>query len=245
MDRKVSKMVLDGEEFSISEDGKHIKGKNRDYSEEDFHKEEGRKILFLVAPKEVAKDGVVYGFSDEEKMEKWLKEKDLLDKHKEHKELMKKIRRERSPEEREKIKEYQIKFVNKDTENFKKILKEHNLKPEQIQEVEDILKDYDPHFKQKPRSLYLYDYIWFGGAVIKLRGGHQYCGKRYALSYPDLGAFKFDNKANSLILNCGSYAYLYTDKWYGGARLSVYGNLLDLNFFWAHWRNSISSAIVY
>ncbi len=216
-----------------------------DYSEEDFQKEVGKKIPFLVASREAAKDGIVYGFSDEEKMEKWLKEKNLLEEHEKHKELMKKIKKERSPEDPEKIKQYQIKQVKKDTENFKKFLEKHNLKQEQIQEIEDILKDYDPHFKQKPRSLYLYDYVWYGGTVIKLRGGDQYCGKRYAISCPDLGLFNFDNKTNSVKLNCGSYAYLYTDKWYGGACLYIWCNLVDLNFFWSFWRNSISSVIVY
>lgn len=245
MEKRISKIILDGEEFSISEDGKQIKGKKKDYSEEDFHKEVGKNIPFLVAPQEAAKDGIVYGFSDEEKMEKWLKEKNLFEEHEKHKELMKKIKKERSPEELEKIEQYQTKQVKKDTENFKKFLEKHKLKQEQIQEMEDILKDYDPHFKQKPRSLYLYDYVWYRGTYIKLRGGHQYCGKRYAIAYPNLGLFNFDNKANSVKLNCRSYAYLYTDKWYGGARLLVTSNLVDLNFFWVHWRNSISSAIVY
>ena len=65
-------MILDGEEFSISEDGKVIKGKEKEYSEEDFHKEKGKNTPFLIAPREAARDGIGYGFSDEEKLSRGL-----------------------------------------------------------------------------------------------------------------------------------------------------------------------------
>ncbi len=245
MAKEISKMILDGEEYSISEDQKHITGPKKKYTQEDFKEEKGKKIPFLIAPPETAKDGIIYGFSDEEKMEKWLKEKNLFKEHEKHKELMKKIKKERSPEELEKIKQYQIKQVEKDTKKFTEILEKHNLKPEQIDELEKLSEDYDPHFKQKPRSLYLYDRVWWGGLYIKLRGGHQYCGKRYSIAYPDLGYFGFDNKASSLKINCSSYGYIYTDKWYKGAYFYFWVNLHDLNFWGWGFGNSISSAIVY
>lgn len=178
-------------------------------------------------------------------MENWLKERNLFKEHEKHKELVKRIKRKRSPEEFEKIKQYQIKLVKKDTDEFMKFLEKHNLKQDQIQEIEDILKDYDPHFKQRPRSCYLYDYIWYGGSVLKLRSGYQYCGTRYAMAYPDLGVFNFDNKANSVKFNCNSYAYLYAGKNYEKPYLKLSGNLVDLNWTGSYWRNSISSAIVY
>lgn len=231
-------MILDGEEFSISEDRKQIKGKGKEYTIKDFQNEVGKKILFY----EAAEDGTVYGFSNEEKLEKWLKEKNLLDGYKKHKELMKKIKRKRSPEEDEKIKQYQIKQVEKDKANFKKILDKHNLKQDQVQEMENLLKeDYDPHFKQTHRSLYLYDYRWYQGSYIILRGGNQYCGTRYARSYPDLGSFNFDNKANSLKLSCNSHAYVYAGKNYEWPYLHIIWNIGDLS----NWLNSISSAVVY
>ena len=245
MDKEISKIILDGEEYSISEDRKHITGPKKKYTQEDFKEEMGKKIPFLIAPRESAKDGIIYGFSNEEKMEKWLKEKNKFEEYEREKELDKKLKRERSPEEREKIKQYQIKFVEKDTKNFKKLLEKHNLKPEQIDELEKLSEDYDPHFKQKPRSLYLYGRVWYGGPYIKLRGGHQYCGKRYKIAYPDLGYFGFDNKASSAKLNCGSYARLYTDKWYGGASLKIEWNWVDLNFWVWAFGNSVSSAKVW
>lgn len=250
MEKEILKLVLDGEEYSISEDKKNIIGPSKEYTLDEFREEKLKNIIMFAALKEVVKDGTVLGFSDEDKLEKWLKEKDLYEEHKKNKEHLEKVlKKERSPEEWEKIKQSQVKQVEKATTRYNNFLKKHNLRPDQLKEIrEKIEKEYDPFFPPKIHSLHLYDGFNYTGHHISLKGGYTYCGKGYPRYYPDFRTFNFNDKASSLILDCRSKAYIYQHITWGGTRLWVDTNLPNLR--WAWWwiggfDNKISSAIVY
>ena len=245
MKKDISKVIIDGEEYTLSEDKKRIKGPEKDYEAEEFKKEKGKDIPFFAAPKESEQDGKIYAFTTEEKFEKWLKDRDLLDQYKKDKELDKKFAKEKTSEEFEKIKKHQIKEVEEATEKYKKFLEKHKLKPEQHDEIQKVLENHDPHFERPTHSLYLHDYRWWGGAAIALKGGYTYCYARYPKYYPNLGWFGFDNRAESASLSCGSYAWLYSDSYYGGSQFLVLCNLGFFGFFWNCFGNSASSAKVY
>lgn len=245
MRKDILKIIVDEEEYSISEDKKHITSSKKKFTTEEFKEEIEKKIPFIAAPKEAETDGKIYAFSSEEKFEEWLKKKELYENYERHKELVKKLKKEKSPKEKEKIEMYQKKQVEEDTEKYKKFLEKNNLKHDQHEKIIEILEDQDSHFKKPLHSLYLFDGTWWTGAYIALAGGHQYCYKRYSRAYPDLGYFGFDNRAESASLSCGSYAYCYTDKWYGGARFYVGCNLVNFWFLFSYFGNSVSSAIVY
>lgn len=207
----------------------------------------GEKVRFVIVPFEAAKDGIAYGFSKEEKLEKWLKATKRFDKYKEEKELEKRLEKKRTPEEYEEIKQYQIRLVKKNTEKYKNFLEKHNLKPEETEKRKAILEDHNPYFKFKSHSVHLFDGIFFmlPWKNITLKGGHSYCGKRYYLDYPDLGIFNFDNKAESLIVDCGSYGTLFTDVNLRGAWCKFYTHIPNLDWLNYGFRNSISSVRVY
>ena len=153
----------------------------------------------------------------------------------------------------EKIKQSQIREVKKTTEKYENFLKKHKLKPEETEKRREILEDYDPFSKFKSHSVYLYDTFFFlpPWLFIGLKGGHSYCGKRYYRDYPDLGVFKdqngrgFDNRASSLIVDCGSYGTLYTDKNLKGAWMRFYTHIVSFDFATYSFNNSFSSARVY
>lgn len=256
MVKNILKFVIDGEDYSISEDRKNITSQKKKYTFEDFGEEKGGTISFIIVPREAAEDGTAYGFSTEEKLEKWLKATNRFDEYKREKEMEKRLKKERTPEMLEKIKQSQIKEVKKTTEKYENFLKQHNLKPEETKKRREILEDYDPFSKFKSHSLYLWDntffpFFRFPWLFIVLPGGHSYCGKRYYRDYPDLGIFKdqngkgFDNRASSLIVDCGSYGTLYTDKDLKGAWMRFYTNVWTLDFATYSFNNSFSSARVY
>ena len=245
MKKDISKVIIDGEEYTLSEDKKRIKGPEKDYEAEEFKKEKGKDIPFFAAPKESETDGKIYAFTTEEKFEEWLKDRKLLDQYKKDKELAKKFTKEKTPEDLEKIKKQQVKKVEEATEKYKKFLDKHKLKPDQHDEIQKVLEKHDPHYERPIHSLHLYDYTWWGGATVTLPGGYVYCYVRYPKYYPYLSWFGFDNRAESAKLTCGSYAYVYTDPYYKGARFYIGCNLAIFGFWWSYFGNSVSSAIVY
>ncbi len=253
MVKDISKFIIDGEEYSISEDRKQYIGPKKKFTAEDFRKEKGGKIQVIYVPREAAEDGTAFGFSDEEKLEKWLKDTNRFDEYQKMKELEKKLKRKRTPEEDEEIKQYQMKEVKRANQKYKKFLERHNLKPGELKKRREILEDHDPHFKFKSHSLYLFDGVMYmpPWVFVVLPGGHSYCGIRYSRAYPNLGYCKdifgkgFDNRASSLIIDCASYGKLFTDINYGGAWMYFATHVPTLDFATHSFNNSFSSAIVY
>lgn len=250
MKKEISKIVLDGEEFDITEDKETIKSSTKEFSKAEFRKEKGEKMKFFIVPPEAETEGTMYGFSNEEKFEEWLKEKDLLERYEKHKEVLKHVRKEKSKEEVEKIKQFQLKEVQVTTERYSKFLEKHNLKQDEFDKIKEVIEKQDPHFKPQKHSLYLYEHtLWWGRSIV-LPGGTWYwdwiflkCSPR---AYGDLRWFGFDNIASSLSL-CGSAsAYLYNEPWYRGACLIVFWHIANLHWVsGACFGDTISSAIVY
>lgn len=237
-------LILDGDKFEISEDKKHITGKGKKYTKDDFQKEKKDKFLFLEAPPERIGTGVVYGFSDESKYEKWLKDNNLDKTYEREKRMLEKVRRKLSTlstEEIEGIKQKQIKNVKATTEKYEKFLKKHNLKPGDTEKIEERLEEeYDP-FVGGSHTISLWDlpsYLGAGYAFV----GDWWAGKYY----PDLSYMNFDNKASSVRFYTSgpcSFAILFAGKNFTGAKLRVWFNLYSL--FWVFFENRASSLIVY
>ncbi len=242
MKKEVSIIIIDGKEYTASKDKKYIEGKEKNYKIEEFQKEKGRKIPIMVAPPETTKEGVVYGFSDEQKFEKWLKENKLDDGYDRHKKILEKARRELSSEKREKIKEQQIKEVKETTEKFEKFLREHNLKPDEFEKIEKLLEDeHDPYSKEHSHTLYLYDATWWQGVFWGLPGDYF-----FGRWYPDFRYFNCNDKASSLSTWFSRFANLYEHINYGGARLHAWVALADIHTIWGLWLgNRASSAVVF
>lgn len=265
MIKGITKIVVDGEEYSISEDRKDFKGAHRKYTFKEFKEEKGKKVPFIIVPREAAEDGTAYVFSNEEKLEKWLKHTNQFELYEEHKKWVERLKKKGPDEDPKRIKETQKIEIENATEKYLNFLKEHKLKPEDTKKKREILEDYDPFFKFEGHSLYLFDGINFEPPVAVFPGGHRYCGVRYPRFYPDLGSF--ENKASSLIFDCLSKAYLYTEPYYKldannkwvigddgkpmlnldwpGAWELFLINIPNLDFAKHGFGNSVSSALVY
>lgn len=235
-------MMLDGEEYILSDDKKSFKGKDKTYKVDDFKKEGLKKYPFSIIPPKEISEGIVYSFSNEQKYEQWLKEKNLSYIYEKIKKIKKKVQREKSPEDLEKIKKQQIKKVKEASEKFQKFLKKHNLKEGEIERIYELLEEeYDPELEEPGHSLQLFDKTWYGwtqpSKVLVLPGSWE------GVAYRDLGYYDFDNMTSSLSTWGSWRATVFSEKNLQGAMFS---------FIWAHpelhpigWDNIISSCIVF
>ena len=236
------KMMLDGEEYILSDDKKIFKGKDKTYKVDEFRKEGSKNYPFSIIPPKEVSEGIVYSFSNEQKYEQWLKEKNLSYISEKIKKIQKKMQKERSPEDLEKIKKQQIKEVKKASAKFHQFLKKHNLKENEIEKIHELLEEeYDPELGEPGNSLYLFDKTWYGwtdpSKTLVLPG--LLTGRIYR----DLEDYDFNNMASSLS-TWGSWFVIVFD----GDELKG----RQFTFLWAHpelhpigWDNCISSCIVF
>jgi hypothetical protein len=253
MVKDISKLIIDGKDYSISKDRKLYTGPTKKYTSEEYREEMGGQIQIIFVPSEAAKDGIAYGFSNEEKLEKWLKATNRFDEYKKNRQLEKRLEKMSTPEHYKEVREDQIKLVKKTTEKYMEFLKQHNLKPDDFERRREILQEHNPYYKFRDHSLYLFDLPNFQAPwkLIGLRGGDSYCNEHYYIDYPNLGDHKdqygegFDNRASALATDCGSYGVLFTDINLEGAHMFFNTYILNLDFVTYSFDNSISSARVY
>lgn len=239
MKNEINKMILDGEEFLLSEDKKSFKGKEKTYKIDELKKERSSKFPFSIIPPEEISEGVIYTFSSEQKFEKWLKEKNLIGEYERFKKAKKRVQKERSSEEIEKIKAHQIKEAKENSEKFQEFLKKHNLKANEIEKIQESFeKEYDPEIGESGHTLYLYDQTWWRGDHIDLSGF--LLGGRV---YQDFNWFNFDNKASSLSTWGSLFATVFEFPNLSGGQLLCWIALADLECI--GWDNKISSCIVF
>lgn len=236
------KVVINGEEHSISEDYKYLTGPKKKYTVEEFQEDKLKGIKNIVALRE----GTVFGFFEEEEFDKWLLKKNLHEEHNKHKKRMKKVlETKRTPEEWEKINQNQIKEEKKANTRFKNFLKKHNLEPSQHELIrEKIKEDFDPYLPPKLDTLYLYEHWFYTGRVLALKGGYSYCGRDYPNYYPDLRIFNFNNIASSVGTTCYSRAFIYEGYNFEGREGWLWGPYQPILFI-VGFNDNISSAIVY
>lgn len=239
MVKNVAKLVINGEEYSISEDYKYIIGSKKKYTVEEFQ-EDNKGIKNLVTLRE----GTVVGFFEEKEFDKWLLKKNLHEEYNKHKKSLKKVlETKRTPVEWEKINQHQIKEEKKATTRFKSFLKKHNLEADQHELIQEKIKeDWDPYLPPKLNTLYLYEHWFYGGRVLSLVGGYTYCGMNFPKYYPNLGVFNFNNIASSWQTTCGSTALIYELINFGGLENWIFGPYAPVIFF---LNDNVSSAIVY
>ncbi|UCC20831.1 MAG: hypothetical protein JSV62_06005 [Promethearchaeota archaeon] len=208
MKKEFNKIILDGEEYTLSDDKTSIRGKDKTYKVDEFKKERIDKFPFSIIPPEKISEGIVYSFSNEQKFEKWLKENNLIGEYEKIKKIRKKAKKERSSEEIEKIKKQQMKEIKEATEKFQNFLKKHNLKSNEIEKIQELLEDeYDPELGTPGHTLYLFDQPWWAGRAIALPG-NWFGGRQYR----DLSLFDFNDITSSFSTWGSWHITLYCDK---------------------------------
>ena len=245
MQKEFSMLVLDGEKFELSEDKKHLKGKEKKYTLDDFKKEKKDKFRFLEVPPERVGAGAIYGFSNESKYGKWLKDNKLDKSYEREKRMTEKVRKKLSTlttEELEGIKQKQMKEVNVITEKYEKFLKKHNIKFGDTKKIEELMEEeYDPFVGGSHT-------IWLADGFDYLGAGYGFAGDWWAgRYYPDLTLFKMDNKTSSAYFAISgpcSFAILFDGKNFTGAKFRIWTSLPNLDFWW-NFNNKTSSLIVY
>lgn len=239
MKKKVSIIIIDGEEYSISEDRKNIKGKEKKYTIDEFREEKAKKIPIFVAPPKTVREGVVFGFSKKEDHEKWLKENGLYEDHELQKKILEKVKHKLSSEGYEKFKKHQIEEVKEATTKFEEFMKKHNLKSDEIEKIQKLLRD-DPYFGKHTNSIYLYHDIWFQRWGIVLPGktyAWEFCGR----FYNDFRDFGFNDKASSYWQT--DKAILFEHINFEGAQFYCHQDYIgDLRAY--GWNDKVSSALV-
>ncbi len=240
MKKKISALIVDGKEYTITDDDKFVQGRRKRRSIDEFRGKKGEIIPILVLPPDFYEEGVVYGFSNENNHKEWLIENKLHKNYDREQKMLEKARRDLLPEESERIN----KEVEEATEKFGKFLKAHNLKANEIEKIDKLRED--PYFSGPFHSAILYDRLYYdpGGSYLVLPGGGYPC-RRY---YNDLRRYNFNDKTSSFLLTCSHRVRLFEHINYSGATLNSYGNQENLKNFWfwfGWWNNRISSAIVY
>lgn len=238
MKRKTSALIVDGKEYTITDEDKFVQGRRKRRTIDEFRKKKGEIIPILVVPPDFYELGVVYGFSNEANYKEWLIENKLHRNYEREQKMLEKARRDLLPEENERIN----KEVNEATEKFGKFLKENNLKANEIEKIEKLRED--PYFSGPFHSVVLYDMAQydynFGYLVLPGSG----CGRYYY----DLRNYNFNDKTSSFLLTCSHKIKIFEHIKYGGAQLICYDNQPDLRNFWfwfGWWNNRISSVIEY
>ena len=240
MKKKISALIVDGKEYTITDDNKFVQGRQKRRTLDEFKEKKGEVIPILVIPPDFYEEGAVYGFSNEKNHKEWLIENRLHKNYDREQKMLEKARRDLLPEESERIK----KEVKEATEKFGKFLKEHNLKADEIEKIEK-LRD-DPYFSGPLHSVILYNLKYYdsSGSYLVLPGYPSPC-QRY---YKDLRVYGFNDKTSSFVLRCSEKVKFFEHINYGGAKLVSHDSRSDLSNFWfwfGFWHNRISSVIVY
>jgi len=239
MKKKISALIVDGKEYTVTDDNKYVEGRRKTRTIEEFREKKGKMIPILVVPPD--EEGAVYGFSNEKKHKEWLIENKLHKNYEREQKMLEKARLGPSPAERERIK----KDVKEATEKFGKILKEHNLKVNEFEKIEK-LRD-NPYFSSPFHSAILYNKRFYdpSGSCVVLPGNR--CDWGY---YPDLGDYGFNNKTSSIKMDrfCSDKVWFWDGINFTHAHLEIIRSEIDLANFWfwfGLWDNKISSAIVF
>ena len=240
MKKKISALIVDGKRYTITDDKKFVQGRRKRRTIDEFRAKKGE--ITLVIPPDIDEEGAVYGFSNEKKYKEWLIEKGLYKNYEREQKMLEKARRNLLPEEKERI----IKEVNEATEKFGKILKEYNLKANEIEKIAKLRED---PYSGLSNSVYLYDRVDFdvGGSYIVLPG-NPLCPRHYN----DLSMFNFDNKTSSFAISrpCSMRVQLFRNINFT-PRPGFLDSLVDrsdLGSFWfwfGVWDNAVSSVIVW
>lgn len=238
--KRISALIVDGKEYTITDDKKFVQGRRKRRTIEEFKTKKGEIIPILVIPPDFYEEGVVYGFSNEKNHKEWLIENRLHKNYDREQKMLEKARRDLLPEERERIN----KEVKEATEQFGKFLKEHNLKADEIEKIEKLGDD--PYFSGPLHSVILYNLKHYdkSGSYLVLPGYPSPCHKHYK----DLRDYNFNDKTSSFVLRCSEKVVFHEHINYGGAKLVSYDSRSDLSDFWFYfgfWNNRISSVVVY
>ncbi len=242
MKKKISTLIVDGKEYTLTDDNKFVEGRRKKRTIDEFREKKGKMIPILVVPPDAYKEGAVYGFSNEKNYKEWLIENKLHKNYEREQKMLEKARRGPSPEERERIK----KKVKEATEKFEKFLKENNLKANEIEKIEE-LRD-NPYFSDPIHSAIFYDKRFYNpsGSRIVLEGDP--CSWGY---YPNLGDLGFDNKTSSILMTtCTEKVRIWDAVNFieqGNHVVEIYQSNDDLANFWfwfGLWNNKASSALI-
>ncbi|MFW9971596.1 MAG: hypothetical protein ACFFDF_15480 [Candidatus Odinarchaeota archaeon] len=240
MNKKISALIVDGKEYTITDENKFVQGRRKKRSIDEFKEKKGEIIPILVIPPDFYEEGAVYGFSNEGNYKEWLIENKLHRNYEREKKMLERAKRDLLSEENERIN----KEVNEATEKFGKFLKEHNLKANEIEKIDKLRED--PYFSGPFHSATLYDMRQYDTSygLLVLPGGGYPCGRHYK----DLRNYNFNDRTSSFKLSCSHKVRFFDAINYGGLMLESYVNNDDLSNFWfwfGWWNNRISSAVVY
>ncbi|MFX1297874.1 MAG: hypothetical protein ACFFD2_23885 [Promethearchaeota archaeon] len=241
--KDITSIILDGNEYKVSKDKKYIEGIEKNYKIDEFRKEKGKKIPFVVISEDANKEGVVYGFSDEKNYEQWLKENKLDEGYERHKKILENAKRKMSPKKLEKIKEHQVNMVNMATEKFNKFLKKNNLKSDELEKINKLLiEDYNPYYREYSQNhAFLYDSTWWQGVGWVFPGDWN-----LGIWYPDLSWFGCNDRASSISTWFSSHVTLFDGIKWTGTRVDIKIAVADLDTIWGNWLgNRVSSIQVY
>ncbi len=232
--------VIDGETYSLSDDEQHITGLHHRFSVSEFKEQRISNLPFLVVPPDSMGPGRVFGFSDEAKLERWLKNVDLYEDYGKNREMLEAGKRRLAaltPEQRERHSRDERARVERATRTFLAFLEEHGVEPHEIDKIRTIRAGLGP--EHDGDTLYLYENIWYGGLMVGLPSDLASRGGRY---YDDLGNYQMDNKVSSYSLWGSWVANFWTEKFFGGQQIVAWGSSADLR--WHGLDNVFSSAWV-
>ena len=240
MKKKISALIVDGKEYTVTDDNKYVEGRGKRRTIDEFIEEKGKSNLILVIPPNVDEEGAVYGFSNKKNHKEWLIENKLHKNYDREQRILEKARRDLLPEETERI----TKEVKEATEMFGKFLAEHNLKANEIEKIQKLREE--PYLAGPSHSVILYDRLERDptGSYIVLPGGGYGCGKHYN----NLGAHSFNNKTSSFTLTCSQHVKIFADYNYQGISIDSFASQNRLDVWWLWFgmlNNQVSSVIVY
>ena len=103
MKKKISALIVDGKEYTITDEDKFVQGRRKKRTIDEFKEKKGEIIPILVVPPDFYEEGVVYGFSNEKNHKEWLIENKLHKNYDREQKMLEKARRDLLPEESERI----------------------------------------------------------------------------------------------------------------------------------------------
>ena len=233
---ELATFVLDEEEeFIVDVEKKKIKGPKKEYTVDEF-KEKSKEFPIVVIPPAEIKKKAIYGFTNNNKFEKWLEKEKILDNYKKAKKLVEKSKKERTSKQKEELSKYQEKVITEATEFLQKEFDKHNIKPDEVEKIEELKKNIDPLYGPVAQCVIVYEHPWYRGGWRHLIPG---------IPMPDFGWIGF-NDVVSAILCIGHCVIFYEHTWFRGRTLVVFTPIPDLVWaWWLFFNDIISSALVF
>jgi hypothetical protein len=207
------------------------------HTEDTFGEDKAKEIPYVVATAEGLKEEKVFGFTSEDALKLWAKENDLSEKHQKLDELQRRAQRSLSSHEESLVFRRQARIVNDATEHLQAALRKHDVPPNEIDRIADLIANYDPLEGPILHSLILWRHCNYGGDFRVIPGG---------VAVPDFRWIFFNDTASSAFhWDIASAHVLFQDTWFRGRRIYFFGVLRANCFVDYPWYfNDIASASI-